>query len=152
MRTAAILLALFALSACSRTLPGGQSGPLTQERYACVEVDLGNDTAAVVSDTTDTATNVFAGSCGGEDAPDRVYLWTVPASGLYRISTEGSSFDTVLYLFNAGCSADELACSDDASGFTSHIDVDAEEGAEIVIVVDGFGEASGDYQLSIAPL
>jgi hypothetical protein len=39
----------------------------------------------------------FAGSCGGNGAPDHGYTVVAPADGYYVFDTYGSSFDTVLY-------------------------------------------------------
>lgn len=136
---------------CGRTLPGDAIGPLAQERFACVDADLGDPASLVEQGDTSIATNILTGSCGGELAPERAFLWTVPADGLYRISTSGSSFETALYLFNGNCSADELACSAwNGRGQESRIDIDAEQGAQLVIVVDGLaGGEDGRFRLSI---
>lgn len=152
MRTLVVALAVTGLAACSRTLVGGGVSPLEEERFACVDVDLGSSPSAQRNDTTATARNVLTGSCGGEDAPERVYRWEVPATGVYRITTDGSELDTILYVINGGCSGVELACNDDTVGTASQIDVDAEAGAELVIVVDGYGGEAGSYQLRITPL
>ena len=127
------------------------------DRFACVDIDLGALRSVSEPATTEGAGNEFTGSCGGDEAPELVFLWEVPEDGLYRIETSGSGFDTVLYLFNGSCSTDEVACNDDAPGgggrLTSQIDVDAESGAKLLIVVDGFDEASlGSMQLHVSPI
>lgn len=155
LRSALAVAGLSAVSllACSRTFPGDDVGLLGQSRFACAEYDLGKRITVAQLDGTGDAVNAMTGSCGGESAPERVFVWTVPLSGLYRISTAGSEFDTVLYLFNGSCSADEVACSDDSGAAqTSSIDVEAEIGAEIVIVVDGANGESGSFELHIDPL
>ena len=145
---------LSTMAACSRTFPGDEPSPLNQDRFACVDVDLENSRQVTFADSTLGSGNEMTGSCGGERAPERVYLWEVPADGIYRIETTGSGFDTVLYLFNGGCSADEVVCNDDAPGAdveTSVIDIEAEAGAQLVIAVDGWDRGEGSFQLRITP-
>ena len=138
---------------CSRTFPGGDVGLLGQPQFACVEHDLGDPVYVRQVDTTEGGVNMMTGSCGGESSPERVFVWTVPATGLFRVSTVNADFDTVLYLFNGSCSSDEVVCSDDTGArSTSTIDIDAEVGAQIVIAVDGANGEFGSFELRIDPL
>jgi hypothetical protein len=111
--------------------------------------------------------NDYEGSCGGSGAEDVAFLWEAPDSGCYVADTEGSSYDTVLRVFNAvsdgsggiSCSTgvgtggpSELVCDDDGgSGVTSRIERTLVGGTQYVIVVDGFSSfSSGTYTLSIS--
>jgi hypothetical protein len=86
---------------------------------------------------------------GGGNAPDYAYQWTAPSGGSYTIAT-GAYFDTVLYVRDGGCGGAELACNDDTtSGFQSEVTVPLVAGQSVIIIVDGYGNASGTYFLYI---
>jgi CubicO group peptidase (beta-lactamase class C family) len=92
--------------------------------------------------------------CAG---PDVTYKWTVPADGRYTISLCGSSYDTGLLLFNFTCPIepsypeDFICGNDDACGLASELHrVEFSAGQEILIVVDGYGNNAGTYQLQIS--
>ena len=96
---------------------------------------------------------VWGASCGdgGNIAPDAAYQWTAPADGTYAIDTNGSDFDTILSVRTADCAGTELSCNDDYPGLgvQSRVLVALTEGQTVVIVVDGFGTASGNYVLNV---
>jgi len=90
------------------------------------------------------------GSCGGEVAPEAVLEWTAPQAGMYRISTNGSDYDTLLYVRDGSCSGPELDCDDDGGdGFQSEIVLDLDADQTITIVVDGYSSNQGAYILDI---
>jgi hypothetical protein len=94
----------------------------------------------------------FSSICGGEDAPDRGYLFIPEQSGVYRIDTVGSTFDTVLHVFAGECeNGSELACNDDEVGFgnQSVIDLWLDAGQIYTIVVDGYAGDAGSYHLNL---
>jgi hypothetical protein len=95
----------------------------------------------------------FDGSCGGSGGEDVSFLWTVPFTGTWEISSDGSSYDTLLHLWGEDCSG-ELACDDDGGeGTRSMLTMDMVEGETITIVIDGFSSfSSGTYQLNIEEL
>jgi CubicO group peptidase (beta-lactamase class C family) len=93
-------------------------------------------------------------SCAGRD---KTYKWTVPAGGRYTISLCGSSYDTGLLLYNFTCPTeptypvDFIYGCDDACGVQSELYCLAfSTGQEILIVVDGYGNWAGAYQLHIS--
>lgn len=100
----------------------------------------------VTGSTVGAGDNVLP-SCDPTDATaeDRTYLWTAPTDGDWRISTAGSGFATAIVLLDSDCGGEELVCGEDVleRGFTA--------GEQVVIGVDGFGGASGDYVLNIVP-
>lgn len=121
----------------------------------CAPADLGSDLPLTVNGTTAEESNrVTNSSCGdgGWNAPDIAYQWTAPAAGMYTIDTAGSEFDTIVSVRDAACLGTELACNDDAEGLElqSQLTVTLSAEQTIVIVVDGFGTASGDLTLHIA--
>jgi hypothetical protein len=120
---------------------------------SCPQVNLGSTLPVSISGSTAGRANALDGaSCGaGGTAPDYAYQWTAPSAGTYVIDTLGSSFDTVLYVRDASCSGAELACNDDVSGMNhqSRLSVALAAGQTIVIVVDGYGSASGSYNVHV---
>ena len=48
------------------------------------------------------------------DGEEVVFSWTAPEANVYTISTEGSDYDTVLYL-KSDCLAEADECNDEAS-------------------------------------
>jgi hypothetical protein len=105
-----------------------------------------------VSGSTFNSSNDFsAPQCGGESAPDHAYLFVPPVSGAYRIDTFGSDFDTLLHVFYGECGGGFIGCNDDAGFETleSEVEVELTEGTPYTIVVDGFGESAGNYQLNL---
>jgi uncharacterized protein (DUF779 family) len=95
-----------------------------------------------------------AGSCGGDGAPDLSLVWTPPSTGRYRISAEGVSFGTVLYVQEGDvCGGAELACNDDdLFGSDSAVELALDGGMPVIITVDGFGAGAGEYVLDITAL
>ena len=105
------------------------------------------------------------GSCASTDAASEVvFRWTPNASGAARISTCSGSettFDTVLYVRSASCTAGaEVACNDNRNSCRttqngkpagSRIDMNVVAGQTYFIVVDGANGAAGDFLLTVDP-
>ncbi len=129
----------------------GEWGLQVSEGGLCPNEDLGSDPEVFLEGFLDnTQANSVVPSCAGA-GPDIVYAWTPPFTGRWRISTAGSSFDTVLAVFSDDCLT-ELACNDDGpNDVSSVIDLDLEEGVPVAIAVDSFDVQSGFFQLSIFP-
>ncbi|MBI4816238.1 MAG: hypothetical protein HY791_08270 [Deltaproteobacteria bacterium] len=136
---------------------GGQQGEYTLnvrpvDPPICPAADLGSAVGpAVASGSTLLAGSAIEPSCtyfvGGGDVS---YTWTPPASGRYRISTLGSSFNTILSVREGGCEGAEIACNDDFSyQAASLVEAQLEAGTVYVISVDGYD--SGDFTLGIEP-
>lgn len=75
------------------------------------------------------------------------WKWTAPSAGTLRVSTSGSSFDTVLAVYT-GTAVNALttrASNDDVGGgnLTSEVSLTVTAGTQYSIAVDGFNEASG---------
>jgi hypothetical protein len=99
---------------------------------------------------TSTNTNSTAGSCGGFLEPDHAVTWTAPEAGTYLVSTRGSGFDTVVYVRDASCGGDELACNDGhAEDVEAYTWVTLAAGQTVVIVVDGRAGGAGEFVLRI---
>jgi len=107
---------------------------------------------ATYAGRTEGGGNDLSGSCGGRLGADHAHLWVAPTTATFTIDTEGSGFDTVLYILSSCEDGVELACHDDidttAGNHASRIEIDLEEGQEVIVVVDGWGYADvGTYEL-----
>lgn len=126
------------------------------ELDTCPDIDLGSTVGAMVgTGNNESEINASTGSCGGGSGLDVAYTFTAPAAGAYVIDTNGTSYDTVLYVFDgATCEGTSLECDDDGGdGTQSELVVNLAQDQEITIVVDGYSAAStGDYVLNIAQI
>lgn len=111
---------------------------------------------------TDSGTTVGMGNEYAEDssatcvnfsnAPEVVYAFTPSSSQTYTVNTEGSSYDTYLYITTGGgCPGNtHVACDDDnGTGVLSSISVFMLAGQTYFIFVDGYNTSSGNYVLNI---
>jgi hypothetical protein len=119
----------------------------------CVATDLGSALGtAVATGTTVGAGNDHVPDCSSSGgAEDVTYGWTAPRSGTYLLTTDGSSFDTVLDVQRGDCASnEELDCDDDGGeGARSLVPVRLQAGDRVLIVVDGWNNAAGTYTLNI---
>jgi hypothetical protein len=109
--------------------------------------------ARLATGTTVGGTARATGSCGGAEAPERVFIWTAPSAGPFTFTTRGSEYDTLVYLRDGGCDGRELACNDDVingSSISSVVTATLTQGQTIAIVVDGFGTGAGNFVVNIA--
>ena len=117
--------------------------------------------AFVLSGTSGSAagTNLGATLESGEPAPSAApearasvwWRWTAPVDGPIRFSTAGSSFDTVLSVWEGGSFAalSEVASDDDGGGNqTSFCQFDAVAGTDYRVAVCGYGASAGIVKLS----
>lgn len=107
--------------------------------------------SSVATGSTTESFDHFSPSCvSTSNAPDRAHRWTAPESGTYKITTEGSAYDTVLYAYS---NQTQIKCDDDSgTGALSSFNVTVTAGQEITFFVDGYGTAKGAYTLNITKL
>ncbi|MBN1457008.1 MAG: hypothetical protein JW912_04060 [Sedimentisphaerales bacterium] len=113
------------------------------------------DTGTTVSMNDDYYEICYASAAG---APDVVYSYTPSYSAAVRIELCNSSYDTKVYVYEDTCgevlSGTQIACNDDAcgtDGSRSRIDyVVFNLGSTYYIVVDGYGNYAGDYELTVS--
>ncbi len=109
-----------------------------------VELELGTS----VSGNTTGAQSSTQGSCGQAAAPEHVYQVTVEERSQLRAVLQ-SQYDGMLYIMSE-CGGTELACNDDSPNATrSEVRTTVEPGTYFV-VVDGFNQASGAYELVVS--
>ena len=87
-------------------------------------------------------------------APDVYYKFSPVCTGRFYITTEGSTFDTILSI-HSQCGANTnnaIAYNDDIGGGNrnSALYIDVARGEQVFIRVGGYGSASGAFQLSIS--
>jgi len=132
--------------------------------YEIVDTPPNDDCASAISVTegvpyygsTISATGSMESSCSYNDTLDVWNSFTPTSSGLYTISTIGSSlYDTTLSVFD-GCSGNELSCNDDSFCeenedyyYQSELTMNMSAGNTYLIRVAGFNESQGDYTLSV---
>ncbi len=107
-------------------------------------------TGTNVGGSKETGEPNHAGSNGGHSV---WWTWTAPGTGVYAISTRGSSFDTLLGIYTGSSVANLtfVASNDDdpAGGVTSSLALSATAGTVYQLAVDGFNGATGSIVLSI---
>lgn len=108
--------------------------------------------SGLVEVPTAAAGDDFTGSCGGAGSSDVAYQWDVPFDGFFVIDTQGSDFDTLLYLRD-DCEGDELACNDNAEGsVSSRVVAPFGQDDRVLVVVDGNAGETGTAVLNINPV
>jgi hypothetical protein len=107
----------------------------------------------VVTGTTSGATNDFVPSCSsGSTAPDLVFSLQTPGNlTSLHVDTNGSVFDTVIYVKADGCDGADIGCDDDGGdGLQSLLDFTSLSAGTYFIFVDGFGGGEGSYTLNVS--
>ena len=129
------------------TGPGESTG---EPPLACVDGVLDPPLGAgLVEVDVAPAGDDFTGSCGGAGSADVAYQWDAPYDGFFVLDTEGSDFDTLLYLFD-DCGGNELSCNDNTEGsVSSRVVAPFEQGDRVLVVVDGNAGESGQAVLNI---
>ncbi len=146
---------------CSDGLDNDQDGmidcedPTCQSSLECIEcdpVDLGSEMGRSVAENLNPSVNLITGSCGGESGFEEIFTWIAPADGTYVMDTMDWYRDTVLYVLDGDCSGSELACNESPStSQRSVLSVTAQEGDELLIVIDTDGSDTTTTGLSIYP-
>ncbi|MEM7605139.1 MAG: hypothetical protein AAF411_07250 [Myxococcota bacterium] len=119
----------------------------------CPTGDAGNTIAAAVFTGSSVGLgNQFADPGCHSEGPQATHVWTAPTAGTYVFDTVGSDFDTMLALYET-CDADEeLDCNDDGVADTlfSRVERELAEGESVVVVVEGFSGAAGNYVVNVS--
>ncbi len=86
-------------------------------------------------------------------APDAIFSFNVPPDGLATLnaSTAGSTFDTVLSVYQGVCDPQSaLGCNDDTGGPQSLVTAADVPAGDVFFVVEGYRGATGDYRLEVS--
>lgn len=129
---------------------GGTVGSLV------TQYDAGDVTSATLQfngTTTGMLSSSYGGQCNANStAPNATYRFAVTRRTAIAISSEGSSFDTVLNLF--GGNSAYLTCNDNFTGFagnTSLITRTLDPGTYFVVIDGRNTSSAGAYRLTIGP-
>lgn len=136
----------------SSTSPEGSTGDTESAADTCPSTSLGGLGGFPHMDSLAGRADTLSGSCGGNGGEVTVGF-TAPERGRYTFSTEGSGFDTVLYVLDgSSCGGAELGCNDDgAPEATSALSIILEEDQSVVLVVDAYSAGdSGNVTLDVA--
>ncbi len=138
-------------AACaSSTCTGGVCQACVGNCGATCPLNLGSTVPQTVTGNTTGLSNALTPVCASSNAPETTYSFTAPANGTYEFNTLGSSFDTILQVYNGTCQGASLACDDDAAGsFKSRVSVSLTSGQTVIIVVDGYSTDQGAFTLNI---
>jgi hypothetical protein len=111
----------------------------------------GSQTFSTVGATKDPGEPNHCGVVGGAS---EWYAWQPPTNGTAVVTTDGSTFDTVLAIYigpgNSYSTLTNVTCDNDsgADGKTSRVTFTARAGTIYYIAVDGVNAASGTVKLS----
>jgi hypothetical protein len=116
---------------------------------ACAGIPDVIDPGDSVNGTT-VGEDTAGGSCSTPTGPEAIYQLQIPGGGAVCLDTNGSDFDTILYVrTDCGDGATEVGCDDDGGeAVRSQLALMAEGGVTYFIFVDGYLEQSGDYTLT----
>ena len=141
-----------ALDAPPADVPSADVSPAV-DGGMCGARDLGARTGpSLATGTTTGGASTLEGTCGGEAVDEAVFTWVAPADGDYDFTTDGSDFDTVIYVRDGLCTELELACNDDDESLQGRVIVPLVAGQRVTVVVDGFDTNAGNYVLGITPV
>jgi len=147
-----------AVEVCDDTVDNNCNGKVDVDDYGCCTGS--NDACACPLDVsaggtftgeTATAGADYDGGCGSSGGKDRTFYLHLRGDADVTLATEGSAFDTVLYVRSGTCAdGAEVECDDDGgSGNDSLIERMLTAG-DYFIIVDGFrSSASGDFTLTV---
>ncbi len=147
--------------------PGGGSWNVSTSLIHCSAIQ--NDTCATAS-TANIGTQFFDTtfaqvdpampplSCGGTGAPDAFFTFTPPCDGDYRFDMFGSTYDTVMELFDNGAAPGNclggvlLNCNDDSYGVATASRIDQQllfASNTYLVRCTGFNNSVGPGTLTI---
>jgi hypothetical protein len=115
-------------------------------------MDLGMDTGcSVYSGTTAGLEDTFSPSCSSSSAGDIALSWTAPEDGCYTFHTSGADWDTLMSIIvdNGACGDSETCDDDGAESLRSAPQATVSAGTAVSIVVTGYSDSSGEFDLHI---
>jgi len=113
-----------------------------------------NDTCAtaIAVDCTDVVTGSTATGAtdtGNNASADVWYSYSGAAGDITASLCTNTSFDTILRVFDS-CGGTQIATNDDSCGVQSSVTFTADGTSTYYIMVEGFGAATGSFELTIA--
>ena len=140
---------------------GGATGTITlnvsvtylppgNDHFANASVISNGGTSVTVTGTNNGATTQTGEPAHAGNGPDASvwWQWTAPSAGTLRVSTAGSTFDTVLGVYTGAAvnALTQRAANDDVGGGTrtSEVSLAVTAGTSYFIAVDGYHGATGN--------
>ncbi|MBW2991578.1 DUF1566 domain-containing protein [Candidatus Woesearchaeota archaeon] len=108
-----------------------------------------NEYTSPATDTTTFGADYDASCASTASAPDTVYMFTVPETGLWSIAIESADFDTVLFMSDTCDGSSNLGCADAIGDGGEELVLELTQGETVYIYVDGWSSAIGIYTLSV---
>jgi len=117
--------------------------------FPCQDQDIGGAVgASVASGNSGVGDDDLDPSCGLGNAADQAIRFTAPAAAQYTFDTFGSAYDTVLSVWS-DC-ATQTSCNDDTGGLQSEVVLNLAQGQAVIVLVDGYNGATGNWVLNVA--
>ena len=113
--------------------------------------DLCVDAITVQCDGVYTGETTTATDTGGNPAPDVWYSYSGAAGDITLSLCDGTDYDTYLRVFDA-CDGTEIASNDDSCSLFSELTFGADGTSSYYIMIEGYGEWSGNYSLEVSCL
>jgi hypothetical protein len=129
---------------------GGGPFTLNITEIPCPQLTLPSVAPQTVNGDTSPYGDAFQGFCGGFGGKDVSYEFTAPMTAMYTFDTNGTFWDTVLYIRDQNCGGQELDCNDDFLNLQSQVSAFLTQGQTIVIFMDGYSDFEyGPFTLHI---
>jgi hypothetical protein len=124
---------------------------MSESNVGTLDIGIGSSLGSpVVTSSTCGAANQYSPSCAYSSAPDLAYVWTAPYSDTFTFTTFGSSYDTILHIYDRTTGA-ALGCNDDSRGTVqSSLSISLSANQPLRIVVDGYAGSCGNFNLNIS--
>jgi len=104
-----------------------------------------NGSSTTNGDTYRPQTCANSGNAGN----DVTFMFTAPVTAQYTFNTDGSNYDTVLYVLTT-CGGQEIGCDDDGGvGTQSNLTIGLQGGQTYVLVLDTYSGNGGNYDLRV---
>lgn len=124
-------------------------------------IELGSTVPQAFSGSTTCRANSAVRGCQGTYGADAVHRFTAPTSGFYVFhagtlaSSPGSLFSAAVNVYGGGCAGPLLGCGPYLNSLPfeynpPEVMLSLDAGQEVYVVIEGEGNSSGDYSLSIS--
>ncbi len=136
-----------------------QAAPPANDNFANAVVITGTSGTQAGANAESTLETGEITNVDGQNSSASIwYRWTAPSSGTLTINTEGSSFDTLLYIAT-GSAVNALSIlatdDDDGAGSTSQLSISVISGTTYVISISGYSGATGssvlNWEIAVPP-
>ena len=123
--------------------------PITLSPLDAIERDDGGRAWTLEGTTAESEHNLVADCIPRSTAPEQIYMVNVEKPSRLRAEIE-TTYDGAIYL-SRNCADEEadFVCNDDAGDIRHSLVSEIVPPGEYFVVVDGYGDESGDFQLNV---